>query len=92
MNAREEYIKLCHAAFKAINDVDFHIKRSRCEGYSQAMKDILGLDHWGSIVMATDLSFPDDVPVCAGVPIYSELQLKDQKETTDGLHILEMPL
>ena len=75
---KEEYINLCHDAFKAKNDVEFLMKSSLCNGYSRAIRDISGTAMWSEIVMAADLSFPEDVPVCAGTPIYSEKQLARQ--------------
>ena len=70
--ATTEYIAMCHNAWVQPTEELFHKECTRCEGYSKAIMHIAGLDIWGEMTMAADLSFPVDVPVCAGIPIYPD--------------------
>lgn len=77
--AQSEFIKLSHEAFEAVDNAAFRLSLAMCDGYSKAMKDIFGLGVWGEIVRASDLSFDKEVPVCAGIPLYSKFELQAQK-------------
>lgn len=76
--ARERFIKMCHEAYEVQTNEEFQIKRARCETYSLAIKDICGPEVWYCIVSETDMSFPSDVPVCAGIPIYYRTQILEK--------------
>lgn len=76
---KENYIKLCHEAYEVNTNEEFHINRARCEAYSTAIKDICGSDVWYAIVAEADQSFPENVAVCAGIPIYYKTQILENQ-------------
>lgn len=70
--AQEEFISLCHEAYHQPSRGLFELFTRKAEGYSQAIKDICGIDVWGEIVMEADRSFPDGVDTCAGIPMFPQ--------------------
>jgi hypothetical protein len=67
--AKDEYIRLCHDAWTVDTARNFELKCSLAHGYADAIKDICGLDVWGCIIQEADMSFPEDVGVCCGIPL-----------------------
>lgn len=68
--ACDTYIKQCHRVLEAKTEKEFNEASIAAQAYSGAIKDICGLAVWGEIVCQADLSFPDTVAVCAGVPMF----------------------
>jgi hypothetical protein len=86
--ARESFISMVHKVWHQPEQRLFDFYSRKAEGYSAAMKDILGIEVWYEIVKTADRSFPEDVPVCAGIPLYPKNhQPEPQTENnfTDGL-------
>lgn len=67
---KEKFICLCHEAFHQPSRELFELFTRKAAGYSQAIKDIFGIEAWGEIVREADLSFPERVDTCAGIPLY----------------------
>lgn len=67
--AKEKYIKLCHEVYEAKTKDSFMVKTVKAAAYSDAIKDICGIDVWGEIVMEADRSFSQVVDTCAGIPL-----------------------
>lgn len=66
--AKDSYIKLCHDAYNAESENDYYHIVSKAEIYSTAIKDICGLTIWAEIVREADMSFPEEIGTCCGVP------------------------
>jgi hypothetical protein len=66
--ALEGYVKRCHMAWNASDQQLFETKCNEAHAYQECIKDICGLDVWGHIVMEADMSFPEGVPCCCGIP------------------------
>jgi len=79
--ATKEFIAMCHNAWVQPTEALFKEECVRCEGYSKAIKDVFGLGVWSDLVRSADLSFPEEVYVCAGVPIYPKYHIDTTHET-----------
>jgi hypothetical protein len=68
--AQETFIQLCHDTHEAETLAEFKRLGDIAKTYSRAIRDICGQDVWAEIAMEADRSFHEDVPVCAGIPIF----------------------
>ena len=66
--ALENYISRCHEAWETESVPDFDRKCYEAHAYADCIKDICGLAVWGEVVRNADMSFPEGVECCCGVP------------------------
>jgi hypothetical protein len=72
--AKEQYIRLCHAAWESGPGRAFEDACLKAHAYSDALRDVLSLEAWGLIVADADLSFPEGTPCCCGIPFEPKRQ------------------
>ena len=60
---------MCHDAWNCVGTKEQFERLCRdAHIYADCIKDICGLDVWGEIIRRADMSFPEDVSCCCGIP------------------------